>query len=277
MDLVLPAPTRQITKVTCNGKPVKWEPQPGFGISQIRVQVPSCGKALLEISCQDSLPFYPAVELAAITGEKITLEAPETRIVEFRDSQGAVTEAKIHDGKIIGKVSANTGHHLVLALAEVGSLRQWREFKLDITDPAAEARKQAKLLDRVPEGAQWECLDLAPVFNGDIRAIFQQKYLSPRPKTVAAGLRGWVPVMDDGRGQDETSPDRSFEGAFADKRRPSNRNSPRRSLPGLERGAQYRLHLAMGQLAQEGRDSGPEEGLRPLVPGLRLIQSDAMS
>jgi hypothetical protein len=41
---------------------------------------------------------------------------------------------------------------------------------------------------QVPANAQWIGVDLRSVFNGDIRAIYQQKYLSPRPNTCSLRL-----------------------------------------------------------------------------------------
>ena len=46
----------------------------------------------------------------------------------------------------------------------------------------------AKTPREAPQEARWECLDLAPQFNGDVRTIFQQQYLSPRPKTCSVRL-----------------------------------------------------------------------------------------
>ncbi|MFH1024862.1 MAG: hypothetical protein V1809_15890 [Planctomycetota bacterium] len=45
----------------------------------------------------------------------------------------------------------------------------------------------------VPAGATWKTLDLSGLFNGDVRKIFQQSYLSPRPNTCSMriGYDGW--------------------------------------------------------------------------------------
>ena len=41
---------------------------------------------------------------------------------------------------------------------------------------------------QAPKDAGWKCLDLAPQYNGDIKTIFKQQYLSPRPKTCSVRL-----------------------------------------------------------------------------------------
>ena len=54
---------------------------------------------------------------------------------------------------------------------------------------------------QIPANASWKMLDLSPVLNGDVRAIFQQQYLSPRPNTcslrlAADGYSTWQMVLD---------------------------------------------------------------------------------
>ena len=75
----------------------------------------------------------------------------------------------------------------------VGDLPQRQAFKLHVTDPQADAEHAAKTPCEAPAGARWECLDLAAQYNGDVRTIFKQQYLSPRPKTcsVRIGSDGW--------------------------------------------------------------------------------------
>ena len=81
----------------------------------------------------------------------------------------------------------------MLAEVKVGELPQWQMFKLHVTDPEGEAELAAKTPREAPPEARWECLDLAPHYNGDVRAIFQQRYLSPRPKTCSVRW-GWTAI-----------------------------------------------------------------------------------
>jgi hypothetical protein len=79
------------------------------------------------------------------------------------------------------------GHHLLLEKVRTGELDQYQLVKLHVTAPVATPPGPA------PESARWECLDLSSVYNGDIRTIFKQQYLSPRPKTasVRIGVDGY--------------------------------------------------------------------------------------
>jgi len=96
----------------------------------------------------------------------------------------------------------------------------------------------AKTLREAPKEARWKCLDLSPQYNGDIKTIFKQQYLSPRPKTCSVrlgvdGFSAWTfafwgdtpPPIDlanlknltDDRGRILTPPNVPFGGIAEDK------------------------------------------------------------
>ena len=72
---------------------------------------------------------------------------------------------------------------------------QWRLFRVEIDDPAAQAAREAETLAQVPAGVEWTPVDLQSVLNADVRTIYRQQYLSPRPDTVSAriGSDGYSP------------------------------------------------------------------------------------
>ena len=52
-----------------------------------------------------------------------------------------------------------------------------------------------RFVKEVPANATWENIDISPMLNADVRTIYQQKYLSPRPNTVSCrlGIDGYSP------------------------------------------------------------------------------------
>ena len=50
-------------------------------------------------------------------------------------------------------------------------------------------------MEKIPEKVFWETVDIRSLHNADIRTIYQQQYLSPRPNTVSArlGTDGYTP------------------------------------------------------------------------------------
>jgi hypothetical protein len=201
LELRLPVSTTSVSKVLLDGKPVPFGLMPSFGKSYVRLALTNATSANVEVYTANSLGTFDAIRVNANTGDVITLKADKSVIREFSDPQGALSGASIVDGAIAGTVTANTGNHLIFGLTEVGSTSQWRLFKLHTTDVAAEKAASDKLVMEVPKDATWATVDMKPVFNGDIRTIYQQKYLSPRPNTASLrlasdGYSTWQMVLD---------------------------------------------------------------------------------
>ena len=187
-EIRLPLPGRKVASVTVNGQPAKYDLLAGMGQSVICVHVAQGRSAVVEVSATG--PAMPAEALAvnAVAGEPASLKVPEGAIVEFHDPQGMLNNAVLRDGIISGTWTRNAGDHMMLAFARSGDATQWRTFKIKLADPQAEAARRAKQVASIPADARWECLDLTQALNGDIRTIFQQQYLSPRPDTCSVRL-----------------------------------------------------------------------------------------
>ena len=170
LDLRLPVRARKLAAVTVNGAASKWELLAGYGCSVAKIAVPKCKRVVVELTCQEPLPQYPAVALETRVGEKPDLSAKDAQIVE---PAARPTDA---------------GYHWVESLVQAGDAPQRRVFKVHALDPKAEAARAGQVLDKAPADARWRCLDLSRQCNGDIRTIFQQQYLSPRPETCSLRL-----------------------------------------------------------------------------------------
>jgi hypothetical protein len=201
MELSLPIRAGKVTSVFLDRHPVKWEERAGFGESVVVVRVPAARFASIEVYWSDPLPVAPAVALEGASGDAVTLAAEGAVITGFADPQGVLEGARIASGKIEATLTRNAGHHLVLATVRTGETEQRRLFKIEVTDAEAETALAAKTNPAIPEGAAWDCVDMANSFNGDIRTIFQQRYLSPRPNTCSLrlavdGYLMWQSVLD---------------------------------------------------------------------------------
>ena len=69
------------------------------------------------------------------------------------------------------------GHHMMFRKTPGG---WYREIRLDLGKNPAEAELVAKQRTPIPDGAEFETLDITSCMNADVREIFRQKYLSPR-------------------------------------------------------------------------------------------------
>ena len=188
MEVELPVSTHGVSEVTVDGKPLRWELLPGFGRSLVKVVIPAGSAAEVRVTTRDTLETQKAASLSENCGAAIKLQGANGSIIDFHDPQGVLKDAKVENGAITGALTNNAGDHVVFGLEQVGATKQWRMFKLHLTDVLADAALSSKVGVDIPKSATWQDVDMQPTFNGDIRAIYQQQYVSPRPNTCSLRL-----------------------------------------------------------------------------------------
>jgi hypothetical protein len=194
VEFLVPVRAAAVRRVTIDGKEVQWEANPGFYSPFIRVKTPRTQDARLVIELSQRLRPVGPVAITGKLGDSVKLEIQRGAIEEVNDLHGALIAPQRSSQMIQGRL-AKPGYHLVLAKVREGELEYRQVFKLAVADPQGEAQGLAHCLREPSPNATWKCLDLSPYYNGDIRAIYKQKYLSPRPKTVAVsiGVDGYSP------------------------------------------------------------------------------------
>jgi hypothetical protein len=201
LKLSLPVSTTAITSVTADGAPVKYEITPGFGQSIVTINLASIQSCKVQVSCADLLQITPQPPLNVSVNDPITFKPAHGQIIDFHDPQNLLINPKIDNGSLTASLSKNTGNHLLFALARTGQTQQWQMFKLNISDPAAAALESQALVTDLPPKPRWASIDLTPELNADVRQIFRQKYLSPRPNTCSLrlatdGYSTWQMILD---------------------------------------------------------------------------------
>jgi len=184
----VPVRARRLGKVRVNGVPAEATVSPGFGCTLVHVETGEPGPVELTVQWEEALPAEEAPVLETDAGAALRLTCPYGPIVEVHDPQGMLSGMAVVDGGVDAVVGRREGHGLVFGRAQTGVLEQWRLFRLRVRDREAEAARAADVVVDVPAGARWHTVDLAPQFNGDVRTIFQQAYLSPRPETCSVRI-----------------------------------------------------------------------------------------
>jgi len=188
VEFRLPVRAKSIRSVTLNGRPVTYEMEAEPGRSVVIVKTNRAKSARVGITWSGGVDMPLEESIEARCGESIRLAADGAEIVSVSDTQQALVSSMIKDGEVIAKLSKRAGSYLVIARVRVGDLEALKLFKLKLTDPAADARQARATVKRIPRNAKWRCVDLGTARNGDIRSIFSQKYLTPRPNTVSARI-----------------------------------------------------------------------------------------
>ena len=196
LDLRIPVETREVNEVLIDGKPTRrWKLLPSAGCSVVQIWAHETAKVNIEIQTGEPLPYYRAVDLQGNVSESITLAARDARIVDCYDPQGVLEGVRKANGIVTARLTKNKGFHTVVAKVMAGDTPQWRIFHIKVNDPAGDARYESKFVHRIPANATWATIDIGKSLNADVRTIYEQKYLSPRPNTVAAriGSDGYSP------------------------------------------------------------------------------------
>jgi hypothetical protein len=195
IELLLPVQCDEIKNVSINGKTAKWELLPGAGRSVLLLLLPESSKAEIAVETGRVLSYNAPVTIEGNTGDYIQLSSRNFRIVDFEDPQSVLENTKIEKGVLTAKLSANKGYHTVVAKSNVGKAPQWLVYRIKVNDPKGDALREARFVNVIPPDAKWETIDIRPLLNADVRTIFQQKYLTPRPNTVSCrlGTDGYSP------------------------------------------------------------------------------------
>ncbi len=195
LEVELPVRARRVAGVSVGGQPAAHEVLPGFGCSVVRVRVPAGEGTAIEVTAEGPLPAHGPETVRGKAGGALALRAAGASATAFEDPQGALGGTRIEEGEIRGTLAGRAGHYTVLATVDAGGAPQWRLFQMEITDPAAEAAERAGRVGEIPRDARWKCVDLGGAFNADVREIYRQRYVSPRPDTVSVriGTDGYSP------------------------------------------------------------------------------------
>jgi hypothetical protein len=190
LKVCIPINARNIKSVRIGGAPAKYELKPGFGQTIVEISVPSTGSAEVEVLHDGTHVPTATPKLAVNAGDTISLTRDGATMATLVDPQSALTLPAIEGTT----VAARPGHKLVVADARVGETPQYLATKLAVRNPAIEAAEAARFVQTVPADAKFATVDMSPAFNGDIRTIFQQQYVSPRPDTVSlrVGIDGYA-------------------------------------------------------------------------------------
>ena len=195
IELFIPVQCDGIKNVTADGKSTAWELLPGAGRSILHLKLSKSVKAAISIETGKVLPYYAPVAIEGNIGDIIQLRAKDAQIVDFEDPQSVLENEKIEKGVLSANLTSNKGYHTVVAKSMAGKAPQWLVFQIKVNDPKGDALNESRFVNKIPANATWENIDISQLLNADVRTIYQQKYLSPRPNTVSCrlGTDGYSP------------------------------------------------------------------------------------
>jgi hypothetical protein len=115
----------------------------------------------------------------------LRVEVPATRLAVLQiDTEGPSSRLAALEEE---RADGTPGHRLVLNQL-AGEVPHYQLTKVHVP-----AKADPKVLREAPAAAVWQPLDINAALNGDLRTIFKQRYVSPRPDRVSMRVAydGW--------------------------------------------------------------------------------------
>ena len=185
----LPIRADRVVAVRVGGLPLDaFQVLPGYGCAILEFECPMTAEADILVELEGRRPQVSDVVESCEVDGRIRLSSAEGPVLEVLDLQGFLADIRIEGGNAEARVGHDCGHAVVLARIGAGDAPYWKVHKLHVRDLAAEAALAAKTPRSAEPGASFRCLDMGGPLDADVRSIYRQKYLSPRPDTVSARI-----------------------------------------------------------------------------------------
>ncbi|WP_347840581.1 DUF4450 domain-containing protein [uncultured Draconibacterium sp.] len=195
MLLELPVLASKVNNITLNGEKADWDLVLGLGCFVVKIELKEANTAEVKIEIKDSKTRFNPEFIEGNWGEKLVIAANGDDIVGFNDPQGILSNANIEKGVLQATLTGKKGYHTIIAKVNNGNADQLRVYRVKINDPEGDAKQASRYLTAIPQNAEWENIEINALHNADVKAIYKQQYLSPRPNTVSArlGVDGYSP------------------------------------------------------------------------------------
>ena len=167
---------------------------PAFGGQEIRIPLGQVSCGMVEITLAGETIPHTMPQYTAQPGTVLSL--PVTgELLRLDDPQGVLASCSPDTSRADVVPADAGGHHLLFAQVRLDGVEYRQVFRLDFPETAAKQALAARQRVEVPPQAGFRSLDIAPLFNGDVREIYRQAYLSPRPATISVriGIDGYSP------------------------------------------------------------------------------------
>ncbi|NLV75035.1 MAG: hypothetical protein GXY52_10220 [Chloroflexi bacterium] len=150
------------------------------------------GEVVVELDGKERV--IAPLSLSAEPLAQLTLRA-EGAITALDDPQGILTASELRDGIAHLQLAERSGQHMLFAQVGEGAARYWQVMRLDLAPTAAELAQRVAANPAVRPDARYQPLALDSILNADVRTIYRQQYLEPRPATtsVRIGTDGYSP------------------------------------------------------------------------------------
>lgn len=196
MDIHIPVRTGKIISVTLNGKDVHFDCESKVGCTSVTLSTDTMKRASVAVRYADTLSCKAIRHLSLTANTEDTISFDGFKVLDVYDPQHVFRLSTAKGGIVVCKVGDNRGFHTVVAKLKVGDYEQLSVLRINVRDKEKEQIEKKETVDAEEIARlKWHPVDISKSFNADVRDIYRQKYLSPRPNTVSVriGYDGYSP------------------------------------------------------------------------------------
>lgn len=174
--------------VKVNGKVVNWiNISSAIGVPQIEIEHQSADRYVVEVAWEGKLSVKPELKNVYLQGELLKTEFRDAAITKLYDPQNVLSQPSFSAGKLTAQITGEKGNRTVFVQLKRDSFSYWYPLCFELKT------KEGPSLFLDLSAGNWsqgriEPIDLRAYFNNKVTQIFENKYLSPRPKTTTLQL-----------------------------------------------------------------------------------------
>lgn len=188
MVVNIPLTCSEVKQVLVNGKNVDYELKPMPGRTAVVVKTAKMTKADIVVKYEKCHDVAKIVDMECEVNSDAKIES-DGIITAILDPQGIIASYNLDGSHADVTFNANTGYHTVVARVLIGTVPQYQVFHIKLNDKNQE--RHDDMMNMVNTGLdkmKWNTVSISASFNADVRTIYKQEYLSPRPNTVSVRL-----------------------------------------------------------------------------------------
>lgn len=187
---ILPLLCERILEVTLNGQPVPFTLEAGYGDTRLVLESKiTISTATVCVRWEGQRSALKPIVLEGFAGEAVSHFWTD-KLIALENPQSCLLGVETQTHGFQATLGESVGKHLVLAHLEHLGLPRYQALEIQIFAPVQDPPA------RLPSTEQnWQPLEISAHFNADLRTIYQQSYLTPRPDTCSAqlGTDGYSP------------------------------------------------------------------------------------
>lgn len=172
-----------------NGKAAKWINVPSaIGMPEIEIQHPAANRYQIELVWVGKPPAKPDLKTEYQQGELLETDFKGATITKWFDPQHVLKRPQITSGKLKAEITGAVGNRTVFVQVKGGMFSYWYPLCFELKSSETPLARTLDLSAGNWSAEKIEALDLSAYFNDKVTQIFNNKYLSPRPKTTTLQL-----------------------------------------------------------------------------------------